>query len=41
MSTNTDFVNFLEDYYRYEVENFRVNYFSNGLLIDMLHVKLG
>ena len=36
----SDFVNFLEDYIRYKVENFRVNYFFNGLSNDIPHVKL-
>ena len=35
MSTfNTDFVNFLEEYNRHEVEIFRVNLFFNGLSND-------
>ena len=39
MSTfNTAFVNFLEEYKRFEVEIFRVNYFFKGLSNDISHL---
>ena len=37
MSTYTDFVNFLEEYNRYEVEIFRVYITFNGLSNDVSH----
>ena len=41
MSIFTDFVNLLEDYIRYDVENFRVQQFFDGLLNDISHFVIG
>ena len=40
MSTYTDFVDFLEEYNRYNAEIFSVHYYFNGLSNDISHINL-